>query len=188
MLVAAATALPYVLFAIPFYRYLFTQQESEGVLRWEAAHSILLVWSLVKAATWAGADLFFTKPLSTFIPVGFAYFFARFCLVIPAAAVGDFPDLRLAWERSRNNGWRLVAIRGLIWILGSVPAIAGAWALVLLGYQWPKALRISSFIAVTIVEVVGVATLTLCFQSLRTTTDAAQLAFAADEQPRDDLS
>ncbi len=182
LLIGAATALPHVLFAVPFYRYLLAQQESETVLRWDTAHSALLGWSVAKSAAWAGADLFFEKSAAVFVGPILAYVFARFCLVIPAVAEGEYPDLQLAWIRSRGNGWRLVSIRALVYLFASVPTIAVAWLMVQGGHGWLEALGASSFIGLTVVEVVGATTLALCFQSLRTPDTATHLAFAADEE------
>jgi hypothetical protein len=42
------------------------------------------------------------------------YIGARFCLIFPATAIDKKPTLEWAWEASRNNGWRLVFVVGLL--------------------------------------------------------------------------
>jgi hypothetical protein len=47
-----------------------------------------------------------------------AYVFARLCLVLPAAAVDESPEFKWTWELTRNNGWRLVVVIGVLpWVI-----------------------------------------------------------------------
>ena len=46
------------------------------------------------------------------------YLFARLCLVFPATAVDRNVDLKWAWSRSANNGWRLVLLVAVLpWVI-----------------------------------------------------------------------
>jgi hypothetical protein len=49
------------------------------------------------------------------------YVFARLSLVFPATAIDKRPDLRWTWDLTRNNGWRLVVVVGVLpWVISGL--------------------------------------------------------------------
>ena len=50
------------------------------------------------------------------------YVLGRLSLVLPATAIDKQVDLRWSWDRTRENGWRLVIVVGILpWALSSIP-------------------------------------------------------------------
>jgi hypothetical protein len=168
LVVTMITSAPYVLFAVPYYRYLLAGQLWPSVLFWSSAHTVLFAWAVLKAASHSAAGIFLGPSFGSVAVLGLIYLFARFCLVQPAAAIGELPDLGLAWARSRGNGWRLVWLRILVTLIAAVPTAIATGALVLLGIEPINAFRASCLLTLVIIEVLGTATLALAFLALRT--------------------
>jgi hypothetical protein len=89
--------------------------------------------------------------------------------VLPAVAIGEYPDLGLAWTRSRHNGWSIVGIRLIVWALAFVPTVAAAAAMKLLGIAWAVAFAHLVFIMIIVLQAVDTAALAHCFYRSRPT-------------------
>jgi len=167
-LVNAVRSVPNALFAVSLFRHLLGQRERQPALRWEVAHSVILVWSIVKFAVFGAVVYLASSSWVALLAVPcVVYGSARFCFVNPAVSVGEYPDLGLAWARSRGNGWALVAIRLVVWAIAIVPTAAASFAMTLLGTEWPSALGRSTIILTVMLEIVGSATVAHCFYRLR---------------------
>lgn len=88
------------------------------------------------------------------------YLLARLSLVFPAVAVDHPADLRRSWELSRDNGWRLAVVVGVLpWVLSSAPAML---------YREGASLLELALLALlsALVLVVEIAAVSLCYREL----------------------
>jgi membrane-anchored glycerophosphoryl diester phosphodiesterase (GDPDase) len=52
------------------------------------------------------------------------YVSARLSLVFPATAIDKRPDLKWSWNLTRNNGWRMVVVVGVLpWVIGMIVGV-----------------------------------------------------------------
>jgi hypothetical protein len=171
LLVNAVSLAPYVLFTVPLLRYLLGEQNVKPSLRWETAHSVFVTWLVVESALFTAVGNL-SWPLAyawAFLMLCLAYASARLSLVLPAVAVGEYPDLKLAWARSRHNGWPLLGIRFVAGALAFVPAFAVAGGMTVLGVDWPNAITRSWLVTAIFAETVDTAALAHCFYRSKST-------------------
>jgi hypothetical protein len=164
--VGVALSLPYVFFSVAMFRYLLGHPNiGTG---WELAHSAALAWAAAKCVLLTVLGfLFHDTRVSAVLFIGIAYGLARFSFFVPAVAVGEYPDLALAWSRTRRNGWRLVAIRGLVWTLVLLPTAALGWAMTAAGLEPSSALPHVFVVATALVEAIGCSTVAHAFYYAR---------------------
>ncbi len=136
------SSVAYVLFAVTCHRVVLLGDQPVpryGIIKWSMRETRFLFWLL--GVYGVGFTIFALAAFSTtmyvaiseyyWLPVlpllfllilipGF-YVLVRLSLIFPATAVDQRPDIKWAWDRSFNNGWRLVVIVGL---LPSVTSIA----------------------------------------------------------------
>lgn len=171
LLVNAVSSAPYALFAVPLLRYLLGEHDVKFHLRWETAHSVFVTWSIVASAlfttVWnlSGQLSYASWPLMGCL----GYASARCSLVLPAVAIDEYPDLGLAWSRSRHNGWNLVGIHLVVWAFAVLPMIAAASAMRLFDVDWTEAFVHLAFIMVVVIEAVSTAALAHCFYRSKST-------------------
>lgn len=112
LLVAGISSVPLAALEVGTYRrfLLHTEISWRDILLWSRAHSLVVGWNVAVSAALALPSIGVPPSLET--PASFAAFYlvVRFAFVLPAAAAGELGLLPLAWQRSQNNGWRLVLL------------------------------------------------------------------------------
>jgi len=63
------------------------------------------------------SDNYFLLFILVFIPV--IFFMAKISLIFPAVAIDEQPKISWAWNATRNNGWRMFVVVGILPILFS---------------------------------------------------------------------
>jgi len=125
------------LFAITCHRIVLLGPDSvpkHGVLQWSKREWRFFGWgfvayfymtvisalivallSIVAAETHIGGAWWKWFFLVAWLPG--MYVFSRLCVLLPATAVDERRDMRWAWDVTRGNGWRLVAVVGILPVL-----------------------------------------------------------------------
>ncbi len=124
----------YVLFAVTCHRIVLLGDQPVpryGIIKWSMRETRFLFWLL--GIYVVGFTIFPLAAFSTMyvaiseyywllvlllllllIVILGCYVLARLSLIFPATAVDQRPDIKWAWGRSSDNGWRLVVIVGLL--------------------------------------------------------------------------
>lgn len=135
----------FTLFAVACHRLVLLGSESSTtrfIPRWSWRETRFFAWwiavFLIHAAVWY-ASLFppltvfanvsplrdtletWTKWIDSAARIPALYVSARLSLVFPATAIDKRPDLKWSWNLSRNNGWRLVVVVGVLpWVISKI--------------------------------------------------------------------
>jgi len=139
----------FALFAVTCHRLLLLGSESVATPlapRWSWRESRFFAWMVLVSFICMAAWFLFLNAISiplfnvfkpspghsqpwiewlieaTKIPV--FYIFARLCLVFPATAIDNKPDLKWTWDLTRGNGWRLVVVVGVLpWVISGLVSL-----------------------------------------------------------------
>jgi membrane-anchored glycerophosphoryl diester phosphodiesterase (GDPDase) len=110
-------------------------RESKFFAWWVAVYLVhLAAWyvfftllSTVLLNVWRPSDGVFptwTEWMSEAAKILALYVSARLSLVFPATAIDKRPDLKWSWNLTRNNGWRMVVVVGVLpWVIGMIVGV-----------------------------------------------------------------
>ena len=138
----------FTLFAVTCHRLVLLGSESVTTRlapRWSWRESRFFAWlvavSLIHVLAWyvllfpiptvvvnvsaaARASSSWTEWMSSIARIPALYVFARLSLVFPATAIDKRPDLKWTWDLTRNNGWRLVVVVGVLpWVISGLVSL-----------------------------------------------------------------